>query len=109
MRHLYILDDGATSPSITYQRDCGGLVGCFNRILERMVVFSTSLPAYIPRITIRIRCEYPDTPLDPTEVTFGLSPRYGIHNAREAHDWFLSLMQSNEEFVPHFVACFLRV
>ncbi len=27
--------------------------------------FSTSLPAYIPPITIRIRCEYPDTRLKP--------------------------------------------
>ena len=34
----------------------------------------------------------------PTEVSFGLSPRYGIHTAREAHDWFLMMMQSNEEF-----------
>ena len=42
-----------------------------------------------PRITIRIRCEYPDTSLERTEVIFGLSPSYGIHNAREAHDWFL--------------------
>ncbi len=35
----------------------------------------------------------------PTEVTFGLCPSYGIHTARDAHDWFLSLMQSNEEFM----------
>ena len=34
----------------------------------------------------------------PTEVTFALLPRYGIHNALEAHDWFLSLMQDHEEF-----------
>ena len=49
-----------------------------------------------PRLTVR--CEYPDTPLDPTEVTFGLSPRYGIHTAREAHDWFLRMMREHEEF-----------
>ncbi len=60
--------------------------------------FNTAPLVRTPRITIRIRCEYPDTPLDPTEVTFGLSPRYGIHTAREAHEWFVSLMQSNEEF-----------
>ena len=34
----------------------------------------------------------------PSEVCLRLSPRYGIHNALEAHDWFLGLMQSNEEF-----------
>ena len=46
--------------------------------------FSSPPRVRTPRITIRIRCEYPDTPLDPTEVTFGLSPRYGIHTARES-------------------------
>ena len=60
--------------------------------------FSTSLPVCTPRIMIRIRCEYPDTSLDPTEVKFGLSPRYGIHNAREAHDWFLKMMRDHEQF-----------
>ncbi len=60
--------------------------------------FSTAPLVRTPRITIRIRCEYPDTPLDPTEVTFGLSPRYGIHNALEAHDWFLKMIAENEEF-----------
>ena len=49
-----------------------------------------------PRLTIR--CEYPDTDLPPTEVTFRLSPSYGIHDAREAHDWFLSMMSEHEEF-----------
>ncbi len=32
-------------------------------------------------------------------MTFGLSPSYGIHNAREAHDWFLEMMREHEEFV----------
>ena len=36
-----------------------------------------------PHLTVR--CEYPDTPMPPTQVTFGLSPSYGIHTAREAH------------------------
>ena len=36
--------------------------------------------------------------MPPTEVTFGLSPRYGIHTAREAHDWFLEMMREHEEF-----------
>ena len=34
----------------------------------------------------------------PTEVTFGLSPRYGIHTARDAHEWFLDMMHAHEEF-----------
>ena len=27
-----------------------------------------------------------------------LSPRYGIHSAREAHNWFLEMMREHEEF-----------
>ena len=50
-----------------------------------------------PRLTVR--CEYPDTSLEPTEVTFGLSPSYGFHTARDAHDWFLLMMRSHDEFV----------
>ena len=34
----------------------------------------------------------------PTEVTFGLSPRHGIHNAREAHAWLPSLRRKHEAF-----------
>ncbi len=49
-----------------------------------------------PRLTIR--CEYPDTDLPPTEVSFRLSPSYGLHTALEVHDWFLSMMRENEEF-----------
>ncbi len=52
--------------------------------------------ADVPRLTVR--CEYPDTDLPPTEVTFRLSPSYGILEAREAHEWFLSLMREHEEF-----------
>ena len=36
--------------------------------------------------------------MPPTEVTFGLAPHYGIHTAREAHDWFLQMMREHEEF-----------
>ena len=50
-----------------------------------------------PRLTVR--CEYPDTDMAPTEVTFGLSPRYGLHTAREAHEWFIGLVRQHEEFV----------
>ena len=34
----------------------------------------------------------------PTVVTFGLSPRYGLHTARDAHEWFLGLVREHEEF-----------
>ena len=36
--------------------------------------------------------------MKPTCVSFCLSPHSGIHSAREAHDWFLSMMQEHEEF-----------
>ena len=49
-----------------------------------------------PRLTVR--CEYPDTGMPPTEVTFGLSPRYGLLTARGAHDWFLKMMAEHDEF-----------
>ena len=44
---------------------------------------------------LTIRCEYPDSA--PTEVTFGLSPSYGIRTARDAHDWFLYMMPAYDE------------
>ena len=53
-------------------------------------------PVRNPRLTVR--CEYLDTGMAPTEVTFGLSPRYGILTVREAHAWFLRMMQQHEEF-----------
>ena len=34
----------------------------------------------------------------PTEVSFGISHRYGIHTAREAHEWFIKMMHEHEEF-----------
>ncbi len=49
-----------------------------------------------PRLTIR--CEYPDPDTPPSETTFCLAPSYGIHNAREAHEWFLRMMRDHEEF-----------
>ena len=36
--------------------------------------------------------------MQPTSVSFRLSPCYAIHNARDAHDWFLAMMQQHEEF-----------
>ena len=59
--------------------------------------FSLHEPVRNPRLTVR--CEYPDTDIPPTEVTFGLSPRYGLLTACEAHDWFLLMMRSHDEFV----------
>ena len=54
------------------------------------------LPLRTPRLTVR--CEYPGCCSPPDEVSFRLSPSYGLHTAREAHDWFLSLMREYEEF-----------
>ena len=36
--------------------------------------------------------------MPPTEVTFRLSPSYGLTTGREAHAWFLSLLREHEEF-----------
>ena len=60
-------------------------------------VFNSPEPVRNPCLTIR--CEYPDTDMPPTEVTFGLAPSYGILTVREAHDWFLLMMRSHDEFV----------
>ena len=49
-----------------------------------------------PRLTIR--CEYPDTDLPPTEVTFRLSPSYGLTTGHEANEWFIEMMYQHEEF-----------
>ena len=58
---------------------------------------STQTATRNPRLIVR--CEYPDTPMPPTEVMFGLAASYGILTAREAHDWFLLMMRSHDEFV----------
>ena len=50
----------------------------------------------IPRLTIR--CEYPDTDMPPTEVTFRLSPSYGLTTGHEANEWFIDMMYEHEEF-----------
>ncbi len=49
-----------------------------------------------PRLTVR--CEYADESSPPSEVSFRLSRSYGIHTAREAHDWFPRMMREHEEF-----------
>ncbi len=52
--------------------------------------------AKTPRLTIR--CEYPGSDSPPDEVTFRLSPSYGLHTGRDVHDWFLEMMREHEEF-----------
>ncbi len=54
-------------------------------------------PVRNPRLTVG--CVYPDTPLEPTAVSFRLSPRYGLLTSREAHDWFLRMVREFDEFV----------
>ena len=58
--------------------------------------FSTAPLVRTPRLSIR--CEYPGCCSPPDEVSFRLSPRYDIRNAREAHDWFLRMMREHESF-----------
>ncbi len=58
--------------------------------------FSTSEPVRTPRLTIR--CEYPNTDMPPTEVTFRLSPSYGLTTGHEANEWFIDMMYEHEEF-----------
>ncbi len=58
--------------------------------------FSFVEPVRNPRLTIR--CEYPDTDMPPTEVTFRLSPSYGLTTGHEANEWFLEMMRKHEEF-----------
>ncbi len=53
-------------------------------------------PARKPRLTVR--CVYPDGPLEPIEVTFSLSPSYGIRTPDEAHGWFRRMMREHEGF-----------
>ncbi len=53
-------------------------------------------PVRSPRLTVS--CEYPDGPLEPIDVTFSLSPSYGIRTADDAHGWFRRMMREREEF-----------
>ena len=49
-----------------------------------------------PRLTVR--CEYPDTDLPPTDVTFRLAASYGLTTGHEANEWFIEMMRVHEEF-----------
>ncbi len=53
-------------------------------------------PVRNPRLTVRI--EYPDGPIEPVEVTFSLSPSYGIRTPSDAHGWFRRMMREHEGF-----------
>ena len=53
-------------------------------------------PVRNPRLTVR--CEYPGSDSPPSEVSFRLSPSYGLHTARDVHEWFLKMMRAHEEF-----------
>ena len=58
--------------------------------------FSSPPRVRTPRLTVR--CEYPDTDMPPTEVTFRLSPSYGLTTGHEANEWFIEMMHKYEEF-----------
>ena len=49
-----------------------------------------------PRLTIR--CEYPDTDLEPTYVTFRLAASYGLTTGHEANEWFIDMLRDHDEF-----------
>ncbi len=47
---------------------------------------------------LTVRCEYPDGSSPPDEVSFRLSPSYGLTTAHEANEWFIDMMHDHEEF-----------
>ena len=53
-------------------------------------------PARKPRLTVGI--VYPDGPLEPIEVTFSLSPSYGIRTPGDAQGWFRRMLREHESF-----------
>ena len=59
-------------------------------------MFSTPEAVRTPRLSIRR--EYADMSSPPSEVIFRLSPHYRILTLREAHEWFLCMMRSRDEF-----------
>ena len=56
----------------------------------------TPVPVRKPRLSVR--CEYPDGPLEPIEVTFSLSPSYGIRTPGDALGWFRRMMREHQGF-----------
>ncbi len=37
--------------------------------------------------------------MPPTDVTFSLSPSYGLTTGHEANEWFIDMLRDHEEFV----------
>ncbi len=60
--------------------------------------FNKPIPPRVGTPRLTIRCEYPDTDMPPTEVTFRLSPSYGLSAGHEANEWFIDMMYEYEEF-----------
>ena len=58
--------------------------------------FNTAPLVGTPRLTVR--CEYPDTDMPPTEVTFRLAASYGLTTGHEVNEWFIEMMYQHEEF-----------
>ncbi len=56
----------------------------------------TPEPVRKPRLTVGV--VYPDGPLEPIEVTFSLSPSYGIRTPGDALGWFRRMMREHEGF-----------
>ncbi len=56
----------------------------------------TPEPVRKPRLTVGV--VYPDGPLEPIEVTFSLSPSYGIRTPDDALGWFRRMMGEHEGF-----------
>ena len=49
-------------------------------------------------LRLTISCEDPGADKPSTQVTFGLSPSYGIRTPRDAHAWFLKMTSEHDEF-----------
>ena len=50
------------------------------------------------KLRLTVRCEYPDAPIEPIEVTLNLSLSYGIRNVDDTHGWFRCMMREREAF-----------
>ena len=48
---------------------------------------------------LTVLCVYPDMSSPPSEVSFRLSPSYGLTTGHEANEWFIDMMYDYEEFV----------
>ncbi len=60
------------------------------------IISPAPVPVRKPRLTVS--CEYPDGPLEPIEVSFSLSPSYGIRTPGDALGWFRRMMREHKGF-----------